>query len=167
MVGFAEAPPDVVEAAARQLAVVADALRPHVGAMPGPPAGGIGPAVHRPSGVAPPFVVDVDGGDRAEGRVTFGRYYLGGNGAVYGGALPLLFDSILGLVSNRTGPRARTAYLHVDFRSITPVGEELRWTSALDRQEGRKRFARARLFNGEVVVAEAEALFVVLRAGQP
>jgi acyl-coenzyme A thioesterase PaaI-like protein len=64
--------------------------------------------------------------ESVQGTVTFGRYFLGGGGAVHGGAIPLLFDEVLGMLAS-SGARApaRTAYLHTDFRSITPVGKEL------------------------------------------
>lgn len=110
------------------------------------------------------------GGDdnSVEGTVTFGRYFLGGGGAVHGGAIPLLFDEVLGRLANAGGrPRARTAYLHTDFRSITPVGVELSVTGRFVSEQGRKRVLRAELRHGETLCAEAEGLFVELRPGQP
>jgi acyl-coenzyme A thioesterase PaaI-like protein len=101
------------------------------------------------------------------GRVRFGRYYLGRNGAVYGGAIPLLFDSILGRISNGGGRTpSRTAYLHVDYRSVTPIDTDLRFEGRFVRQEGRKRFIRGALYHGDTLCAEAEGLFIALRAGQ-
>jgi acyl-coenzyme A thioesterase PaaI-like protein len=103
-----------------------------------------------------------------EGRVTFGRYFLGGGGAVHGGAIPLLFDEVVGRLAN-SGGRApsRTAYLHTDFRSITPVGEELVVKAWFVSEEGRKRILRAELTHGDTLCAEAEGLFIVLRPDQP
>ncbi len=110
---------------------------------------------------------DSSGPDHIHGRITFGRYYLGRNGAVYGGAIPLLFDSVLGRLSNAPGrPPSRTAYLHVDYRSVTPVGVELRFEARFVREEGRKRFIRGALYHGDTLCAEAEGLFLALRAGQ-
>ena len=58
---------------------------------------------------------------QSRGTVRFGRHYLGGNNAAHGGAIPLLFDDALGRFANSHGrPIARTAYLHVDYRSVTP-----------------------------------------------
>jgi acyl-coenzyme A thioesterase PaaI-like protein len=113
------------------------------------------------------FVTEHD--DRhAAGHVTYGRYYLGGNGAVHGGAIPLLFDEIMGRLSNTGGRKpARTAYLHVDFRSITPVGRRLRVEAHFEREEGRKRIIRGTLHDGDTLCAEAEGLFVALNPGQP
>lgn len=116
-----------------------------------------------------PALVVAEGDDRSvRGTVTYGRYYLGGNGAVHGGAIPLLFDEVLGRLANSgQRPRARTAYLNVDFRSITPVGVTLDVRGWFVREEGRKRFVRAELRHGEILCAEAEGLFVELRPGQP
>src|SRR3546814_12710185 len=86
----------------------------------------------------------IEGGDRdgVWGSVTYGRYYRGGNGAVHGGAIPLLFDEVLGRLANSAGRSpCRTAYLHTDFRSITPVGRQLSvrgWFVSEERSEERR-----------------------------
>ena len=63
-------------------------------------------------------VVHLDGQDdqHAVGRVTFGGLHLGRNGAVHGGAIPLVFDEVMGGLSN-TGGRVpgRTAYQHLRY----------------------------------------------------
>jgi acyl-coenzyme A thioesterase PaaI-like protein len=99
--------------------------------------------------------------------VTFTNHYLGANGAVHGGVLPLMFDEVLGRVADMGRPRCRTAYLRVDFRRVTPIGRPLRVEAALDREEGRKRFMRGALYDGDEVTAEAEGLWVELREGAP
>ncbi|MBK3562458.1 PaaI family thioesterase [Streptomyces sp. MBT62] len=102
------------------------------------------------------------------GTVRFGRYFLGGNGAVHGGAVPLLFDEVLGRLSGSGGrSRARTAYLHTDYRSITPIGAELDVHGWFVSEEGRKRVLRAEIRHNGVLCAEAEGLFVTLKPGQP
>jgi acyl-coenzyme A thioesterase PaaI-like protein len=115
-----------------------------------------------------PFITEVSTEMRVEGRVTFRRFHLGGHGAAHGGALPLFFDEILGHLSN-AGDRAtaRTAYLTVNYRHITPIDRELRFESTYDREEGRKRWLSGRLYDGSTLVADAEGLFVVLLPGQP
>ena len=118
--------------------------------------------------MSPAFIV-LDGDDTSvRGTVTFGRYFLGGGGAVHGGGIPLLFDEVLGRLANTGGRKpARTAYLHVNYRSITPVGPELQVSARIVKQEGRKRHLEAELRHGEVLCADAEGLFVELRPGQP
>jgi acyl-coenzyme A thioesterase PaaI-like protein len=112
-------------------------------------------------------VLDGDA-NTVRGAVTFGRYFLGGGGAVHGGAIPLLFDEVLGRLASAGGrTRARTAYLHTDFRSITPVGVDLSVTAWFVSEQGRKRVLRGELRHGDTLCAEAEGLFVELRPGQP
>ncbi|ROO85083.1 acyl-coenzyme A thioesterase PaaI-like protein [Actinocorallia herbida] len=117
--------------------------------------------------LVPNYELDAVEPDFLAGRLTYGRHFLGRNGAVYGGAIPLLFDSVLGRLANGPGrPASRTAYLHVDYRSITPIETELRFTAEVARQEGRKRFIRGTLSHGGTLCADVDALFLVLRPHQ-
>jgi hypothetical protein len=118
--------------------------------------------------MSPSFIPVTGDHEHVEGTVTFGRYFLGGGGAVHGGAIPLLFDEVLGrlAISGDRAP-ARTAYLHTDFRSITPVGVELAVRAWFISEQGRKRILRAQLSHGDTLCAEAEGLFVELRPDQP
>jgi acyl-coenzyme A thioesterase PaaI-like protein len=106
---------------------------------------------------------------RIRGTTTFRRYHLGRNGAVHGGSLAHLFDSLLGYTAFKLSDskRQRTAYLHVDYRKVTLVGKELHVDAGIDRIEGRKIFVAGRLMDGDTVLCEAEALFVTLLPGQP
>jgi hypothetical protein len=102
------------------------------------------------------------------GRVVFRRLHLGGGGAAHGGTLPLLFDEVLGRLSNSGDrPTARTAYLKVNYRHITPLDTELDVDARFERQEGRKRWISGRLLHGDTLLADAEGLFIQLRPGQP
>lgn len=121
--------------------------------------------------LVPPIHVDAVEEDplpSLRARVTFGPHQLGGNGAVHGGVIPLVFDDVLGIAAH-VGKRsiARTAYLHTEFRAIAPVGRELQIRARLDREEGRKRFLVGTLHDGETLCAETTALFVQLLPGQP
>ncbi|GAB7070540.1 PaaI family thioesterase [Mycobacterium hodleri] len=107
--------------------------------------------------------------DGVAGTARFRRFHLGRNGAVHGGALALLFDSLLGYTAFKLSesPRQRTAFLHVDYRKIVPVEKELRVDAGIDRINGRKIFLTGRLLDGDAVLCEAEALFLKLLPGQP
>lgn len=122
----------------------------------------------RAQALVPVVHLDEQDEQHAVGRVTFGRLHLGRNGAVHGGAIPLVFDEVMGRLSN-TGGRvpARTAYLHVNYRTITPIERELQVTARFDREEGRKRFLSGELRDAGTLCADAEGLFVALRPGQP
>jgi acyl-coenzyme A thioesterase PaaI-like protein len=106
---------------------------------------------------------------RIRGWARFARFHLGRNGAVHGGALGMLFDTVLGLTTSvlTGGPRQRTAYLKIDYRHIVPIEKELQIDAGMDRVEGRKIFVSGRLSDGDTLLTEAEALFVRLKPGQP
>ena len=83
--------------------------------------------------------------------------------------LAQLFDSLLGFTAFRLTRSLyqRTAFLHVDYRKIVPIEKELQVDAGVDHVDGRKIFVAGRLLDGEVVLAEANALFVKLNPGQP
>jgi hypothetical protein len=112
-----------------------------------------------------PLVVETWSGEHMTGRVTFTRMYDSGGGAAHGGALPLLFVEVLGRLSNTGRPIARTAYAHTNFRQVTPIGRVLRLEGSVDKIDGRKRFVSGRLYDGELLVADTDALFVEPRPG--
>ncbi|MEB4210930.1 PaaI family thioesterase [Mycobacterium sp. 94-17] len=106
---------------------------------------------------------------RVEGRARFARFHLGRNGAVHGGSLGMLFDTVLGLTAVLlTGSRRqRTAYLKIDYRNIVPIDKELQFSAGVDSVDGRKVFVSGRLTDGDTLLTEADALFVRLKPGQP
>lgn len=108
-------------------------------------------------------------GDRLTGLARFSRFHLGRNGAAHGGALGLMFDSLLGQAAAAlTGnPYQRTAFLHIDYRRIVPIEQELQVDAGIDEIDGRKIFVSGRLCDGDAVLTEAHALFVRLKPGQP
>ena len=74
----------------------------------------------------PPYRVAKFEPDGVELSVQFSRFSVGGNYAVHGGVLPLLFDSVFGMVIHAAGrPISRTAFLHVDYRKVTPIDTPL------------------------------------------
>ena len=80
----------------------------------------------------------------------------------------LIFDEVLGQVGTSAGQtRARTAYLHVNFRSVTPVDRDLSVSARLVSHEGRKRFIAGQIYDGDRLCADAEGLWVELKPGQP
>ncbi|HVW43568.1 MAG TPA: PaaI family thioesterase [Amycolatopsis sp.] len=165
----AAAPPaDLVGDATKILTELATRLEPYEVPEREQLTGHLSDVPGRAQSMTPVLLIDEYDDFHVRGRVTFGRFYLGGNGAVHGGAIPLVFDEILGRLSN-TGERlpSRTAYLHVDYRSITPIEKELQFSGEFVSEEGRKRVLRGTIRDGETLCAEAEGLFVQLRPGQP
>jgi acyl-coenzyme A thioesterase PaaI-like protein len=106
---------------------------------------------------------------RIRGWARFARFHLGRNGAVHGGALGMLFDTVLGLTSSvlTGGPYQRTAYLKLDYRHIVPIEKELQIDAGVDRVDGRKIFVSGTLSDGDTLLTDGEALFVLLKPGQP
>jgi acyl-coenzyme A thioesterase PaaI-like protein len=117
--------------------------------------------------MCPAFAIDAQDETSLHARVTFGDYFLGANGAAHGGSVALLFDEILGIPANNgVATMARTAYLHVNYRSITPINRELQVTARVASVDGRKRIVRGELRDGERLCADAEGLFLELLSGQ-
>lgn len=106
---------------------------------------------------------------RIEGWARFARFHLGRNGAVHGGSLGMLFDTVLGLTASvLTGSlRQRTAYLKINYRNIVPIERQLQFDAGVDSEDGRKIFVSGRLRDGDTLLTEADALFVRLKPGQP
>ncbi len=117
------------------------------------------PVLGHANPIAPPVTLRVED-QVVHGEVTFGSAYEGPPGAVHGGWIAAAFDEVLGATQSLSGSGGMTAYLKVDYRSPTPLHEPLRFEGELDRTEGRKIFTVGRLFHGEVLCAEAQALFV-------
>ena len=98
------------------------------------------------------------------GAVRFGARYEGPPGCVNGGFVAAALDEILGLSAAQSGMHAVTGKLTVSFRKPTPLERELTLTGELVQVEGRKITTRAQLNNGDELLAEAEGLFIALRA---
>ena len=117
----------------------------------------------------PPWMLTRYRPDGVEMRGQFSRYYVGGNSAVHGGVLPLLFDWLFGMVvhaSNR--PISRTAFLNVDYRKVTPIDQPLVVRGRVDSTEGRKAFVSGELADADgALLAEGRGLMVRLLPGQP
>ncbi len=117
----------------------------------------------------PPWMLTRYRPDGVEMRGQFSRYYVGGNSAVHGGVLPLLFDWLFGMVvhaSNR--PISRTAFLNVDYRKVTPIDQPLVVRGRVDSTEGRKAFVSGELTDADgALLAEGRGLMVRLLPGQP
>ncbi len=144
-------------------------LAPHVGPD------GIGPASRvmtlpgAGSLLMAPWAIRRFGADGVEVEVEFSRYHVGGNNAVHGGMVAMMFDVTFGMIIHAIGrPISRTAFLHVDYRNVTPIDVPLTVRGWADREEGRKTFVNATLTDaGGTLLAEANGLMVQLLPGQP
>lgn len=164
-----DAPDDVITEAADLLEKAGALLAPYDADEWASPSGRRMDLPNRGNVLSVPLELHPTGPDTVAGWARFPRFYLGRNGAAHGGAIGLLFDSVLGYTAAvLTGERTqRTAYLHIDYRAIVPIGHTLRVEAALTGTEGRKITVAAQLYDDDVLVTEAHALFVKLKPGQP
>jgi len=117
----------------------------------------------------PPWQVAESGPNEVTMRGHFTRFHVGGNDAVHGGVIPLFYDWHFGMVVSAAGrPDSRTAYLHVDYRRITPTDEPLLARAWIDAVDGRKLFVRATMTDSDGnVLSEANGLMIKLLPHQP
>jgi acyl-coenzyme A thioesterase PaaI-like protein len=165
----ADAPDDVITEAAGLVEKVSTLLEPYSADEWNSPSGRRMDLPNRGNILAIPLDLHKVDDTHIAGTALFRRFHLGRNGAAHGGAVAQLFDALLGYTAfTLSGSRAqRTAFLHVDYRKIAVVEKELTVDASLDGVEDRKIFVSGRLLDGDAVVAEAHALFVKLRPGQP
>jgi acyl-coenzyme A thioesterase PaaI-like protein len=117
----------------------------------------------------PPCQVVESRPDEVTMRGHFSRFHVGGNGAVHGGVIPLFYDWHFGMIVSAAGrPDSRSAYLHVDYRKITPTDEPLVSRASIDSVEGRKMVVRATMTDSDGnVLSEANGLMIKLLPHQP
>jgi len=160
---------DVWDDAADRAAALVELLAPFQADQGRAPAGRAPDLPGMGSLLLPPWTLTRYEPDGVEMKGYFTRFHVGGNHAVHGGVLPLLFDHMFGMISHAAGrPISRTAFLHVDYRKITPVDAPLVVRGRLDGAEGRKAFVSAELVDSdETMLAESHGLMVRLLPGQP
>lgn len=164
-----DAPDDVITCAANLIEDVTALLAPYWTDEWTSPSGRRLDLPNRGNILQVPAELDKSADARVRGTAQFRRFHLGRNGAAHGGSIAMLFDSVLGYTAAKLtrSPYQRTAYLHVNYRKIVPVETELHVDAGIERIDGRKIFVEGRLSDGDVVLADGEALFVRLRPGQP
>lgn len=160
---------DVWDKAAEHAAALVELLGPFQAEEGRSPAGRTPDLPGMGNLLMPPWDLTQYGPDGVEMTGYFSRFHVGGNMAVHGGVLPLLFDHMFGMISHAAGrPISRTAFLHVDYRKVTPIDTPLAIRGRVTRIEGRKAFVSAELVDtAETVLAEGNGLMVRLLPGQP
>ena len=159
----------VWDEAADRAAALAGLLGPYQAEEGKAPAGRTPDLPGMGSLLLPPWSLTRYAPDGVEMTGHFSRFHVGGNHAVHGGVLPLLFDHMFGMISHAAGrPISRTAFLHVDYRKVTPIDAPLLARGRVTSAEGRKAFVSAELVDGDdALLAEANGLMVRLLPGQP
>ncbi|MEG8180695.1 PaaI family thioesterase [Nocardia terpenica] len=164
-----DCPDEVYGQALTRARELIDLLEPYRAPERVGPAGRVPRLPGRGSLLMPPWQTVAAGPEGVRMRGEFRRFHLGGNGAVHGGVLPLLFDDLFGSLVHYAGrPISRTAFLHVNYRKVTPLTTPLEVEGSIDRVEGRKTFVSARLRDeSETILADCEGLMVQLLPWQP
>jgi acyl-coenzyme A thioesterase PaaI-like protein len=117
----------------------------------------------------PPWTVTDSGPDGVTMAGLFTRFHVGGNNVVHGGMIPLFYDWHFGMVVSTAGlSPSRTAYLHVDYRNITPIDEPLTAYGRITDIDRRKAFVTATMTAADgTLLSEANGLMVRLLPHQP
>ena len=156
-------------AATEQLERVCDALEPFGVPDGHAPAGRVTslPGLGHP--LMPPWTMTSSDDDGVTMEGHFTRFHVGGNMAVHGGVIPLFYDWHFGMIVSAAGrPISRTAYLHVDYRAVTPIDAPLISRGHVERLDGRKAFLTATMTDADgTVLSEASGLMIKLLAHQP
>jgi acyl-coenzyme A thioesterase PaaI-like protein len=117
------------------------------------------PLIGNANPLAPPLRLWIEGG-RVHGSVHFGAAYEGPPGCVHGGWVAAAFDETLGYAQSLSGSPGMTGTLTVRYRKPTPLHTDLRFEAWVDSVSGRKVRAAGTLHAGDLLVAEAEAIFI-------
>ena len=133
------------------------------------PAGRVASLPGAGSVLMPPWQIREFGPEGVEVGVQYSRYHVGGNNAVHGGMVAMMFDVMCGIIIHSIGrPISRTAFLHVDYRNITPIDVPLTMRGWASKVEGRKTVVNAELRDpAGTLLAESNGLMVQLLPGQP
>ncbi len=170
-----DAPEDELSRAADGLEAYAEKLKTHprlrfvLGHAESAMAGDVGaffdqsPLIGLSNPLAPPIRIGKSSESTAVASVTFGSAYEGPPGCVHGGFVAAAFDEVLGFVQSLSGHPGMTGTLTITYRKPTPLHTELHFEAEYLRSEGRKIFTRAQLFADDLLLAEAEGLFISLR----
>lgn len=118
------------------------------------------PVIGLSNPLAPPIAVRRTGERSAEAHARFGAAYEGPPGCVHGGWVAAAFDEVLGFVQSLAGSPGFTGTLTVRYRKPTPLHTDLRFEASVTGTERRKTFAEGRLYAGDLLTAEAEAIFI-------
>ena len=109
-------------------------------------------------------VEGADGGPaELRGEVNFGYHYEGPPTCVHGGVIAEVFDEVLGAANMVAGNPAMTGTLTVRYRKPTPLRTDLRIEARCLGRAGRKIRTWGAIYHGDVMTAEAEGIFIMVR----
>ena len=101
-------------------------------------------------------------GDIAAMRVTLGRAFEGAPGRSHGGVIASLADETMGLAASMNGAFGLTANLSITYRAAAPLNEPITARGWIASRDGRKVHLAASVTSGDLLIAEATALFITI-----
>ncbi len=111
-----------------------------------------------------PLVVFEQKGEAMVATHVFDAPWNGPPGSVHGGVIALVFDELLGCIGAVSDVGGFTGTLTIVYRSLTPIGREIRMRSWIDRTEGVKTFIKGTMHCDfpapDTLCAEAEGVFI-------
>ncbi len=114
--------------------------------------------------VSPPLCFEVEDGV-VHGKVIWGAPYCGPPNHVHGGIVAAAFDELLGAVNVVNEVGAMTGTLTVRYRKPTPLFAEIRMEGHHTGVDGRKVYAEGKMWHGDLLLAEAEGIFIQIEGG--
>jgi acyl-coenzyme A thioesterase PaaI-like protein len=121
------------------------------------------PVSGRSNPLAPPLHLEMtEGVTRAWAIWT--DAYEGPPGCLHGGFVAAAFDDVMGLAQMASGRAGFTGTLTVRMLKPTPLHQRIDYEAWLDHAEGRKIWCKAAARHGDVLLGEAEILFISPRA---
>ena len=97
-----------------------------------------------------------------QARIWFGPETEGPPGNAHGGSVAAVLDEVLGLAAWAAGYAIVVGNLNVSFRNLLPLQKVVTVESRIVSAEGRKIKVHGRIFCGEAIYAEGEALCITL-----
>ena len=117
----------------------------------------------RSNPLAPPLRIRIDG-DRTHGAAIYGEAYEGPPGCLHGGFVAAAFDDLLGCAQTASGMAGFTGTLTIRMRRPTPLNTRIDYEAGVTRVSGRRIVCWGRSTAEDVLLAEAEGIFVTPRA---
>ncbi len=117
------------------------------------------------SGRANPLGIAIDvrrDGDEVVATARLGAAFEGAPQRAHGGVVAAILDDVLGYVLQLSRTPAYTGRLLVHYRAPTPLGRDLVCRAREVARDGRKVTMTGELHDGDVLIAEAEGLFVAI-----
>jgi hypothetical protein len=117
------------------------------------------PVSGRSNPLAPPLHLEMSEGITRAWAVWTDAYE-GPPGCLHGGFVAAAFDDVMGLAQMASGRAGFTGTLTVKMLKPTPLHQRIEYEAWLDHAEGRKIWCRATARHGDVLLGEAEILFI-------